>query len=65
MVGIVTAVAGLVTVVPDFEAVEMVFGLGSIVWFIGVGIALRRTSNTVGGVMTAVRRRHLHGVDRR
>jgi hypothetical protein len=43
-VGIVTAVAGLITVVPDFEAVEMVFGLGSIVWFVGVGIALCRTS---------------------
>ena len=40
--GIVTAVAGLITVVPDFEAVEMVFGLGSIVWFIGVGVTLLR-----------------------
>jgi hypothetical protein len=43
-VGIVTAVAGLITVVPDFEAVEMVFGIGFIVWFVGVGIALCRTS---------------------
>jgi hypothetical protein len=42
IIGIVTAVAGLVTVVPDFEAIEMVFGLGSIVWFIGVGVALLR-----------------------
>ena len=40
--GIVTAVAGLITVVPDFEAIEMVFGLGSIVWFIGVGVTLLR-----------------------
>ena len=40
--GIVTAVAGLITVVPAFEAVEMVFGLGSIVWFVGVGVALVR-----------------------
>ena len=48
-VGIVTAIAGVVTVVPDFEAVEMVFGLGSIVWFVGVGIVLRRsTTMTVG-----------------
>mgnify|MGYP000686983171 CR=1 FL=1 len=45
-VGIGTAVAGLVTVVPALEAVEMVFGLGSIVWFVAIGIALRRTSNT-------------------
>lgn len=41
--GAVTALAGVVTMVPDFEAAEMVFGLGSIVWFIGVGIVLRRS----------------------
>lgn len=40
--GIVTAIAGLVTVVPAFEAVEMVFGLGSILWFVGAGITLLR-----------------------
>ena len=40
--GIITAVAGLATIVPDFEAIEMVFGLGSIVWFIGVGVTLLR-----------------------
>ena len=48
VVGIVTAVAGLVTVVPDFEAVEMVFGLGSIIWFVGVGITLLRDRTPVG-----------------
>ena len=42
LVGLATAVAGLVTVVPDLEAFEMVFGLGSIIWFIGVGITLLR-----------------------
>lgn len=42
VVGVVTAVAGLFTVVPAFEAAEMVFGLGSIIWFIGVGVALLR-----------------------
>ena len=40
VVGAVTAAAGFVTVVPAFEAVEMVFGLGSIVWFVGVGVVL-------------------------
>jgi hypothetical protein len=35
------ALAGL----SAFEAVEMFFGLGSIVWFVGVGVALRRTSD--------------------
>lgn len=51
VVGIVTAVAGLVTVVPDFEAIEMVFGLGSIVWFIGIGATLLRDAST-GDVTT-------------
>ncbi len=46
LVGIVTAVAGMVTVVPDFEAIEMVFGLGSIVWFVGVGVTLLRDRDT-------------------
>lgn len=46
--GVITAVAGLVTVVPAFEVVEMVFGLGSIVWFIGVGIALLRRDDRAG-----------------
>ena len=45
--GVVTAIAGLVTVVPDFEAAEMVFGLGSIIWFIGVGITLLRDRTSV------------------
>ncbi|MEO1061950.1 MAG: hypothetical protein AAFZ07_11065 [Actinomycetota bacterium] len=42
VVGIVTAVAGVLTVIPAFEAIEMVFGLGSIVWFIGAGLTLVR-----------------------
>ena len=46
--GVVTAIAGLVTVVPAFEAVEMVFGLGSIVWFVGVGITLLRRDDRAG-----------------
>ena len=46
--GAVTAIAGLGTVVPAFEAVEMVFGLGSIVWFIGAGIALLRRDDQAG-----------------
>ena len=46
VVGIATAVAGLVTVVPAFEVIEMVFGLGSIVWFIGVGVTLLRDGRT-------------------
>lgn len=48
LVGIATAVAGVVTVVPQLEVVEMVFGLGSIVWFVGVGITLLRRDAIVG-----------------
>ncbi|MGB0112393.1 MAG: hypothetical protein WBP59_04160 [Ilumatobacteraceae bacterium] len=47
VVGIATAVAGLLTVVPAFEAVEMVFGLGSIVWFVGIGVTLVRARDAV------------------
>lgn len=49
IVGLITAAAGLVTVVPDLEVVEMVFGLGSIVWFIGVGATLLGRSERAGG----------------
>ena len=42
VVGVITAVAGLATVIPAFETIEMVFGLGSIIWFVGIGIALIR-----------------------
>ena len=48
VVGVITAVAGVLTVVPAFESVEMVFGLGSIVWFIGIGISLIRATNQNG-----------------
>lgn len=48
VVGVVTAVAGVITVVPAFEVAEMVFGLGSIVWFIGVGVSLLRDRENVG-----------------
>ena len=42
VVGVLTAVAGVLTVIPAFEAIEMGFGLGSIVWFIGAGLTLWR-----------------------
>ena len=41
--GILIAVAGLLTVVPALtEAVVMVYGLGQIVWFIWLGIVMLR-----------------------
>ena len=50
VVGLVTAVAGVITVVPALEVVEMVFGLGSIVWFIGAGATLLRDRGSAGVV---------------
>ncbi|MGI9612771.1 MAG: DUF4386 family protein, partial [Acidimicrobiales bacterium] len=46
VVGVVTALAGVMTVVPTFEAIEMVFGLGSIVWFVGAGVTLLSTASS-------------------
>lgn len=38
--GVVMGVAGLVTIVPPLEDVGAIFGLGLIVWFAAVGVAL-------------------------
>ena len=43
ILGIVSAVAGLVTLIPGLSDVGMVFGLGSIAWFAWTGIVLFRT----------------------
>ena len=42
--GIVIGIAGLITIVPGLEDVGLIFGLGSIVWFIWLGIAMLRSS---------------------
>ena len=47
VVCLITAVVGLVTVVPDFTAAEMVFTLRSFIWFLGVGITLLRDRTPV------------------
>ena len=44
--GVVVSVAGLVTVVPALGEVGAVFGLGSIVWFIWLGIVMLRDSTS-------------------
>lgn len=44
ILGIVSAVAGVATVIPAFEVIEMVFGLGLIVWFVWLGVALLRSA---------------------
>ena len=40
--GLVAGVAGLVTVIPPLENIGAVFGIGLIVWFVGVGVVLLR-----------------------
>jgi hypothetical protein len=42
--GVVISVAGLLTLVPAFEIMGVIFGLGSIVWFVWVGIVMLRGS---------------------
>jgi hypothetical protein len=42
VVGIASGASGLVTLIPGLSDVGIVFGLGSIVWFAGVGIHLLR-----------------------
>jgi len=52
LLGIVSAVSALITVVPGLSDVGMVFGLGSIAWFAWTGIELLRnpTAAPAGGV---------------
>ena len=40
--GVVISVAGLLTLIPALELVGVIFGLGSIVWFVWVGIVMLR-----------------------
>ncbi|MFW2380589.1 MAG: hypothetical protein ACN4GZ_02440, partial [Acidimicrobiales bacterium] len=46
VLGIVSAVAGLITLVPGLSDVGMIFGLGSIAWFAWTGIVLLRQPTT-------------------
>lgn len=42
--GVVSGIAGLITIIPPLEAVGAVFGLGLIVWFAWLGTILLRSS---------------------
>jgi hypothetical protein len=43
--GVASGVAGLITIVPAFEAIGAVFGLGLIVWFAWLGVVMIRTES--------------------
>jgi len=38
--GVFIGLAGIVTIYPDFEPLNAVFGLSQIVWFIWVGVVM-------------------------
>ncbi|MEX1020625.1 MAG: hypothetical protein WDZ49_13255, partial [Litorilinea sp.] len=42
--GVAVGMAGIVTTIPALGALGAVFGLGSIVWFVWLGIVMLRTS---------------------
>ena len=44
--GVVVGVAGLLTIVPALELLGFIFGLGSILWFVWVGIAMLRGTSS-------------------
>lgn len=44
--GVALGVAGLLTVVPVFEVLTVIFGLGLIVWFAWAGLVLLRSAST-------------------
>ena len=46
VLGIISAAAGLITLVPGLSDVGMIFGLGSIAWFAWTGIVLLRSEKT-------------------
>ena len=50
VLGIVSALAALVTLIPGLSDVGMIFGLGSIAWFAWTGIVLLRTGRPANRV---------------
>ncbi len=43
--GLIVGLAGIVTIIPTLKDATMVFGLGQILWFIWVGVALLKRAN--------------------
>jgi len=55
VLGIVSALAGLITLVPGLSDVGMIFGLGSIAWFAWTGIVLLRNPTVAAPVAEVAR----------
>ena len=45
VLGLISGVAGVVTIAPALEEVGAVFGLGMIVWFVWIGVLLLREAH--------------------
>jgi hypothetical protein len=56
VLGIISAAAGLITLVPGLSDVGMIFGLGSIAWFAWTGIVLLRPPTATAPVAEVVAR---------
>ena len=50
VLGIITAAAGLITLIPGLSDVGLIFGLGSIAWFAWTGIVLLRHPRAIAPV---------------
>ena len=55
VLGIVSAAAGLITLIPGLSDVGMIFGLGSIAWFAWTGIVLLRDLELTAPAVDAAR----------
>ena len=59
ILGVLVGAVGIITIIPALNALVAVFGLGQIIWFVGLGIAmLRRNPSTVAQKTDAVISRH-------
>lgn len=56
VLGIISAAAGLITLVPGLSDVGMIFGLGSIAWFAWTGVVLLRRPTATAPVAEVVAR---------
>lgn len=51
LTGLLVGVAGILTIIPALAELGAVFGLGQILWFVGVGVVLlRRASSAAAGL---------------
>lgn len=45
ILGLVVGLAGVISIIPEMDILTVVFGLGQIIWFTGVGVVLLKSTN--------------------